>query len=116
MLISLYGSLSYGGIPFNSFEDAVQKDAFRWEDGINHDIPQDLADMTGWTQIAKKVVDEYLSLDLHERKNCQRYQNEYCRNAYKSNDKVIFRLKRVCPTCFLIFSFRVISETETERL
>ncbi len=42
MFSSFYFSLSYGGIPFNSFEDAVRKDAFRWEDGINHDIPHDL--------------------------------------------------------------------------
>ncbi len=77
MFISFYGSLSYGGIPFNSFEDAVQKDAFRWEDGINHDIPQDLADMTGWAQVGNKVVDTYLSLDPQERKSCEIFCYHY---------------------------------------
>lgn len=77
MFISLYGSLSFGGVPFNSFEDAVRKDAFRWEDGINHDIPQDLADMTGWIQVGNKVVDTYLNLDPQERKNCDIFCYNY---------------------------------------
>jgi hypothetical protein len=77
MFIYLYESLSYGGIPFNSFEDAVRKDAFRWEDGINHDIPQDLADMTGWTQVARKVIETYLSLDPQEQQNCDIFCYHY---------------------------------------
>ncbi len=77
MFIALYASLSYGGIPFNSFEAAVQKDAFRWEDGINHDIPQDLADMTGWTQVGKKVENIYLSLNPQERTSCEIYCDHY---------------------------------------
>lgn len=70
MCVAWYSSLSYGGIPFNSFEDAVREDAFRWEDGVNHDIPQDLADMTGWNEVANKVIDTYLNLDLQDRNNC----------------------------------------------
>jgi hypothetical protein len=77
MFISLYGSLSHGGIPFNSFEQVVRKDAFRWEDGINHDIPQDMADMTGWTQVGDKVIDTYLSLSPQDRKNCDIYCYHY---------------------------------------
>lgn len=77
MFISLYVSLSFDGIPFISFEGAVQKDGFRWEDGTNHDILQDLADMTGWTQLGTRVVDTYLSLDPQERKNCEIFCYHY---------------------------------------
>ncbi len=77
MFISLYVSLSFDGIPFISFEDAVQKDAFRWEDGVNHDIPQDLADMTGWTQVGNKVVETYLTLNSEDRENCDIFCYHY---------------------------------------
>ena len=29
----------------------------RWEDGLNHSLPQDFADMLGWRELAKKVDD-----------------------------------------------------------
>jgi hypothetical protein len=77
MFVALYVSLSFDGIPFISFEDAVQKDAFRWEDGVNHDIPQDLADMTGWTQLGQKVGDVYLGLDPPDRENCDIFCYHY---------------------------------------
>ena len=77
MFIALYASLSFGGIPFNNFEEAVRKNAFRWEDGTNHDIPQDLADMTGWKEVGTKVVETYLSLDPQQRKNCAIYCYHY---------------------------------------
>jgi hypothetical protein len=38
-------------IPFYGFEQVKQKDAFTWEDGVKHDIPQDMSDMTGWTEM-----------------------------------------------------------------
>jgi 4-amino-4-deoxy-L-arabinose transferase-like glycosyltransferase len=63
MFFFLYLSLPYDGIPIITFEKAVNKDAFRWEDGVYHDIPQDMADMTGWKEIGQKVGDIYLSLD-----------------------------------------------------
>ena len=77
MFISLYASLSYGGIPFNSFEDAVRKEGYRWEDGIYHDIPQDLADMTGWNHLGNKVVEIYTQLDTTQRKNCDIFCYHY---------------------------------------
>lgn len=77
MCVSLYFSLSFGGIPLNTFENAVRKDAFRWEDGVNHDIPQDMADMTGWTQLAEKVIGVFLSLDEKSQKNCDIYCYHY---------------------------------------
>ncbi len=77
MFITLYISLSFDGIPFNRFEDVVQKDAFRWEDGVYHDVPQDMADMTGWKQVAEKVLDTYMGLDSRDRKNCDIYCYHY---------------------------------------
>jgi hypothetical protein len=31
----------------------------RWEDGKDHDLPQDFADMIGWHELAKIVDDAY---------------------------------------------------------
>ncbi len=59
MGVALYISLSFDGIPFLNFEQAHQEDAFRWEDGKQYDIPQDMADMTGWKEIAETVVNIY---------------------------------------------------------
>ena len=59
MGFGLYISLSFDGIPFLTFEQAHQEDAFRWEDGKQYDIPQDMSDMTGWKEIAESVVEIY---------------------------------------------------------
>ena len=77
MIISLYLSLSFDGIPFNTFERAVKKDAFRWEDGDYHDLPQDMADMTGWKEIGQKVGEIYLSLGEVNSNNCDIYCYHY---------------------------------------
>jgi len=34
----------------------------RWEDGKDHSLPQDFADMLGWKELAQKVDSIYLSL------------------------------------------------------
>ncbi|KMQ65588.1 glycosyl transferase [Chryseobacterium angstadtii] len=34
----------------------------RWEDGKNHPLPQDFADMQGWKELAQKVDEEYSKL------------------------------------------------------
>jgi hypothetical protein len=34
----------------------------RWEDGKDHELPQDFADMTGWSDLAKKVDSVYSQL------------------------------------------------------
>ena len=39
----------------------------RWEDGKNHPLPQDFADMLGWKELAFKVDSVYLSLPNKER-------------------------------------------------
>ncbi len=38
----------------------------RWEDGINHPISQDFADMLGWKELARKVDSIYLSIPKKE--------------------------------------------------
>ncbi len=57
------------GFPFNSPEQIVSSSkrykAFgllRWEDGKDHDLPQDFADMIGWSDLAKKVDSTYRKL------------------------------------------------------
>ncbi len=77
MFIALYISLSIDGIPFITLEKAVNKDAFRWEDGAYHEIPQDMADMTGWKEIGQKVGDIYLGLGQENRNNCDIYCYNY---------------------------------------
>lgn len=77
MFISLYISLSFDGIPLTTFQKAIKKDAFRWEDGIYHDIPQDMADMTGWKEIGQKVGDRYLSISKENRNNCDIFCYHY---------------------------------------
>ena len=63
MGIGLYISLSFDGIPFLTFEKAYNKGAFRWEDGKQYDIPQDMADMTGWKEIGESVSAIYKELN-----------------------------------------------------
>ena len=77
MCFCLYFSLSHDGIPFNTFEKAIKEDAFRWEDGEYHDLPQDMADMTGWHELGLKVIDLYLSLDENNRRDCDIFCDHY---------------------------------------
>ncbi len=77
MFISLYVSLSMDGIPFVTFEQAVKKDAFRWEDGNYHDLPQDMADMTGWKEIGQTVSEIYLNLGPENKNNCHIFCYHY---------------------------------------
>lgn len=77
MFLGLYFSLSFDGIPFTTFEKAFRKDAFRWEDGVYHDLPQDMADMTGWREIGQTVNDIYRGLGEEERRNCEIFCDHY---------------------------------------
>lgn len=77
MFYGLYASLSFDGIPIITFKKAVNKDAFRWEDGKYHDLPQDMADMTGWKAIGEEVANIYMELDLEDRNNCDIYCRHY---------------------------------------
>jgi hypothetical protein len=76
MVVCLYISQSIDGVPLSTFEKTIKKDAFRWEDGVYHDLPQDMADMTGWKEIGQKVGDLYMSLG-EESKNCDIWCNHY---------------------------------------
>ncbi|OMP13691.1 hypothetical protein COLO4_01141 [Corchorus olitorius] len=38
----------------------------RWEDGNEHSLPQDFADMQGWRELARKVDQEYAGLSKQE--------------------------------------------------
>lgn len=76
-IVSFYGSLSFDGIPFYGFEKVARKDGYRWEDGKNYNVPQDMADMTGWSEIGNVVRDIYLNLDEETKKNCAIYCHHY---------------------------------------
>ncbi|MGB5388254.1 MAG: glycosyltransferase family 39 protein [Eudoraea sp.] len=77
MALGLYFSMPFDGIPFISFEKALNKGAFRWEDGEQHDLPQDMADMTGWKAIGEAVSAIYLDLGEENRDNCHIYCYHY---------------------------------------
>ena len=77
MIFSLYISQNFDGIPLSSFEAVKQENAFRWEDGKNYDIPQDMADMTGWKELALGVREVYQQLDETEQKNCHIFAHNY---------------------------------------
>jgi hypothetical protein len=38
----------------------------RWEDGKNHHLPQDFADMTGWKEMAEKTYAAYMTIPENE--------------------------------------------------
>jgi hypothetical protein len=49
----------------------------RWEDGQNHSIPQDFADMLGWKELAEKALTAYQLLPANERQNTLIYCDNY---------------------------------------
>lgn len=75
--IGLYVSLSFDGIPLVSAEQALKKEGYRWEDGKYYDLPQDMADMTGWKELGEEVSRIYLDLPPGERTNCDIYCYHY---------------------------------------
>ncbi len=77
MFSGLYFSLSFDGIPITTFEKALKKGAFRWEDGKYYDLPQDMADMTGWKEIGETVAGIYSGLDQEDRANCAIFCDHY---------------------------------------
>ncbi len=77
MFVGFYISLSFDGIPLVSYEKALKKDAYRWEDGKYHDLSQDMADMTGWKELGEEIRDVYLALEPEQRANCDIYCYHY---------------------------------------
>lgn len=80
----------------------------RWEDGKNHNLPQDFADMLGWKEMADKSLAGYRLIPLSELENtlviCNNYGqagalNYYNRNkmaeAYAFNTDYIYWLPRL---------------------
>lgn len=77
MFFALYISFSFDGVPLMSFEKSIKKEAYRWEDGKYYDLPQDMADMTGWREIGNKVKDIYLELGENNKDNCDIFCYHY---------------------------------------
>lgn len=80
----------------------------RWNDGKNHELPQDFADMQGWKEMASKALLAYRMIRNDERAQtlvfCDNYGqtgavNYYNRNempeAYSANSDYIFWLPRM---------------------
>ena len=58
----------------------------RWEDGRDHSLPQDFADMTGWSEMAEKALKAWQMIPADERKNtlifCDNYGQTGALNYY----------------------------------
>ncbi|QJB34716.1 glycosyltransferase family 39 protein [Chitinophaga oryzae] len=58
----------------------------RWEDGKNHALPQDFADMLGWRETAQLAMQAWLRVPEHDRKNtlvlCENYGEAGALNYY----------------------------------
>lgn len=76
MFVSLYLYRSHS-MTLTTFEQSTHEGAYRWDDGVNHDIPQVLANMTGWKEIGQKVSEIYLSLGQESSNNCDIYCDWY---------------------------------------
>lgn len=61
----------------------------RWEDGINHALPQDFADMLGWKEMAEKALIAYNRVPKKELNNtliyCENYGQAGAINYYNRN-------------------------------
>jgi 4-amino-4-deoxy-L-arabinose transferase-like glycosyltransferase len=62
----------------------------RWEDGKDHALPQDFADMLGWKELANKVDKAYASLppDEYVFVLCDNYGQAGAINYYSANKKI----------------------------
>ncbi len=76
MFAFLYVGHPYFGI-LSTYEKSTHEGAFKWEDGVYHDIPQTMADMTGWKELSQEVNDIYLNLGQENRNNCDIYCDNY---------------------------------------
>ena len=61
----------------------------RWEDGVNHSLPQDFADMLGWKEMSDKALKAYKMLPTSELNNtliyCDNYGQAGALNYYNRN-------------------------------
>ena len=62
----------------------------RWEDGKNHALPQDFADMLGWKEMADKALTAYQMIPANELENtlifCDNYGQTGALNYYNRNE------------------------------
>lgn len=49
----------------------------RWEDGKNHDLPQDFSDMLGWKEMADKTLQAYHQIPSEDRHNTLIFSDNY---------------------------------------
>lgn len=67
-------------------DDFEKMGLLRWEDGKNHHLPQDFADMIGWKEMAEKSLAAYKTLPENELKNtliiCDNYGQTGALNYY----------------------------------
>jgi hypothetical protein len=62
----------------------------RWEDGKDHALPQDYADMLGWKELAHKIDSIYATLPANEQTLilCDNYGQAGAINYYKTNKNI----------------------------
>lgn len=62
----------------------------RWEDGKDHELPQDFADMLAWKELAAKVEKVYENLPNKEQTMifCDNYGQAGAINFYRKNEKI----------------------------
>lgn len=63
---------------------------FRWEDGNDHSLPQDFADMLGWQELAQKVDDAYQNIPekAHTLVLCDNYGQAGAINFYTRHPNI----------------------------
>lgn len=60
----------------------------RWEDGKDHRLPQDFADMLGWKELAAKTESAYSKLPGRTLILCDNYGQAGAINYYSKNEKI----------------------------
>lgn len=99
VLIPVIISIPIFGIAFpNRSPEEIEKDTtlykklglLRWEDGKDHAIPQDFADMLGWKELAAKVDSVYAAIPGQENTLilCDNYGEAGAINYYSKNKKI----------------------------
>jgi hypothetical protein len=71
---------------FYEWRHVARLGVLKWEDGKNHPLPQDFADMLGWKEMTYKAAKAYATLDSNEKKNtlvfCDNYGQAGALNYY----------------------------------
>jgi len=93
MLITLYISQSFDGIPLSTAEKTIKEAGFRWEDGEHHDLPQDMADMTGWQELGEEVSEIFRSLGSENQNDC----DIFCYNYGQAGAVMFYGKKHQVP-------------------